>query len=272
MSRRMALDYHLVGAGGGLGHSSPARATGPPPFAMASPADLSHICVMDLSLDPAVRLPDPIHAVIFDMDGTLLDTEAAHRDAFAQTGQALGWALSDALLLSMVGIHRDENQLMLARHLGPDFPLARFYADSDTLFEGAMAAGAPLRPGTRLILDHLAQAGVPMAIATSTVAPLAQQRLEQAGLRDYFAVIVTRSDVTQPKPHPEPYLLAARRLGVDPARCLAVEDSHAGVASALAAGMATVMVPDLLPATPAHHIACAHVLPSLTDLHARLTA
>lgn len=217
-------------------------------------------------------LPDPVRAVIFDMDGTLVDTEAAHRQAFVDTGNALGWPLSDALLLSMVGIHRDENQRMLADRLGPDFPLAQFYADSDALFEAAVDAGIPLRPGAELLLDHLAHAGIPMALATSTAAPFAQQRLARSGLLDYFDVIVTRSDVERPKPHPEPYLLAARRLGVDPAHIVAVEDSHAGVRSATAAGIATVMVPDLLPPTEELTLACAHVLPSLADLRDLLLA
>lgn len=217
-------------------------------------------------------LPDPIRAVIFDMDGTLIDTEAAHRRAFAETGLALGWPMSDDLLLSMVGIHRDENERMLARHMGPDFPLARFYADSDALFEAAVAAGIPLRPGADLLLEHLAQAGIPMALATSTAAPYAQQRLERSGLLHYFDVIVTRSDVDRPKPHPEPYLLSAQRLGVDPAQIVAVEDSHAGVRSATAAGIATVMVPDLLPPTEELLLACAQILPSLTDLRDLLLA
>lgn len=217
-------------------------------------------------------LPDPIRAVIFDMDGTLIDTEAAHRRAFAEVGDALGWPMSDELLLSMVGIHRDANEAMLAQRLGPDFPMAQFYADSDALFEAAVDAGIPLRPGAILLLDHLARAGIPMALATSTAAPFAQQRLEQSGLIHYFDVIVTRSDVDQPKPHPEPYLLAARFLGVDPADCVAVEDSHAGVRSATAAGIATVMVPDLLPPTEELILACAQVLPSLTDLRDLLLA
>ncbi|MGW8201980.1 HAD family hydrolase [Sphingomonas bisphenolicum] len=220
----------------------------------------------------ASTLPNPVRAVIFDMDGTLLDTEAAHRRAFAQTGDAIGWPMADDLLLSMVGIHRDENERMLAAHLGPDFPLARFYADSDALFEAAVEAGIPLRPGAQLLLDHLAQAGIPMALATSTAAPYAQQRLEKSGLLHYFDVVVTRSDVDQPKPHPQPYLLAARLLGVDPVHCVAVEDSHAGVRSATAAGIATVMVPDLLPPTEELTLACAQILPSLTDLRDLLLA
>ena len=221
---------------------------------------------------PSMTLPDPVRAVIFDMDGTLIDTESAHRRAFVDTGHALGWPLGEELLLSMVGIHRDENQRVLAERLGPDFPLAQFYVDSDALFEAAEDAGIPLRPGADLLLDHLTRAGIPMALATSTAAPFAQQRLERSGLIHYFDVIVTRSDVERPKPDPEPYLLAARRLGIDPAHCVAVEDSHAGVRSATAAGIATVMVPDLLPPTEELTLACAHVLPSLADLRDLLRA
>jgi len=200
------------------------------------------------------------------MDGTLLDTEAVHRRAMAQAGSILGHHVTDEVLLAMVGIHREENSRMLAAHFGPHFPLEQFYAESDALFEAALEAGIALRPGTELVLEHIARANIPMAVATSTHAPFAQQRLAAAGIRDYFDVVVTRDDVVRPKPDPEPYLRAAALLGVNPGEAIAVEDSHVGVRSATAAGIATVMVPDLLPPTEELTLAVAHVLPSLADL------
>jgi HAD superfamily hydrolase (TIGR01509 family) len=225
--------------------------------------------------EPAIlnrRLPDPVRAVIFDMDGTLLDTEAEHRRVMAQAADALGWPFAEEVQLAMIGIHRDANRAMLVDRFGADFPLEQFYADSDRLFEEALEAAIPMRPGVEPLLQQLAAAGVPMAVATSTEAPYAQQRLQKAGLLDYFDTVVTRNDVDLPKPHPQPYLLAARRLGVDPAQAIAVEDSYAGVRSAAAAGMATVMVPDLLPPTEAELRLVAMVLPSLHDLAALLPA
>ncbi|WP_313808455.1 HAD family phosphatase [Sphingobium sp.] len=214
------------------------------------------------------RLPDPVRAVVFDMDGTLLDTEAEHRRTMAEAAAALGWPFSAELQLAMVGIHRDANRIMLVEHFGADFPLEQFYADSDLLFEAALEAVIPMRPGVEPVLARLASAGIPMAVATSTEEPHASRRLEKAGLLDYFDAVVTRNDVERPKPHPEPYLLAAKRLGVAAIDAVAVEDSHAGVRSAATAGMATIMIPDLLPPTEAELQLVAAVLPSLHDLAA----
>jgi haloacid dehalogenase superfamily, subfamily IA, variant 3 with third motif having DD or ED len=220
----------------------------------------------------ALPLPEPIRAAIFDMDGTLIDTEAAHYRSYAEVSRRIGWPLSDEILSAMVGISRDLNEVMLAERLGPGFPLARFYEEGDALFRAALETGVELRPGALLILDHFRDAGIPLALATSTMGGLAEQRLAQAGLIDYFDVIVTRSDVAEPKPHPEPYLLAAGRLGFEPAECVAVEDSHAGVISATSAGIATFMVPDLLPATEEMALVGATVLPSLSALRDLLLA
>ena len=191
-------------------------------------------------------IPRPLDAVMFDMDGLLLDTEAVHRETMAESAAALGLDWRDEVFLKLIGVHRDANNLTLRAHYGDDFPLDAFYDDSDRRFAHRLVAAIPLRPGVLAILDHLAADGVPRALVTSTASPTAEERLRRAGLIDRFDAIVTRSDVANPKPAPDPYLLAAERLAVRPAHCVALEDSHNGVRAAAAAGMATIMVPDLL--------------------------
>ena len=120
-------------------------------------------------------------------------------------------------------------------------------AHADRLYEEVVDAGVPHRPGIVALLDWLGRHGLPRAVATSTRRPLALRKLRRAGLLDRFHAICTSSDVAAPKPAPDVYLLAAQRLGVEPARCLVLEDSPTGVRAALAAGMLPVQVPDLLP-------------------------
>jgi HAD superfamily hydrolase (TIGR01509 family) len=115
--------------------------------------------------------------------------------------------------------------------------------------KGRMAQAVPVKPGAVELIGELKARHVPMAVATSSRAAHALTHLGTAGLLDMFEAVVTRDDVTQPKPHPEPYLTAAHRLGVVPARALAIEDSAAGIRSAHSAGLQTVLVPDLVPPT-----------------------
>lgn len=209
-------------------------------------------------------------AVIFDMDGTLLDTEAKHGEMMAAASQNLGWPISQEIFLRMVGVHRDENRRMLAEEYGPDFPVDQFYIDSETMFEAAIENGIPLRPGALEIIAYLHAMDIPMAVATSTLSPYAERRLEQASILPFLQTVVTRSDVERAKPDPECYLLAADRLGIAPALCLAVEDSPIGARAAHGAGMTTIMIPDLLPPTREIAAMGIAILNGLSDLQQRL--
>lgn len=208
-------------------------------------------------------VPEPLDAVLFDMDGLLLDTEAVHRRTMAEAAANMGIDFPDALFLELVGIHRDENRRTLAAHYGEDFAMDLFYDDADRRFEEACAAALPLRPDVAVLLDVLDQKGVRRGVVTSTASPFAAERLERVGLLDRFDTVVTRSDVSRPKPAPDPYLLGCARLDARPAHTIALEDSYNGLRAAAAAGLVTIMIPDLLPPTPETDAIAAATLPGL---------
>ncbi len=189
-------------------------------------------------------------AVVSDMDGLLLDSERLMQGAILESSAFHGFPMDEALFLSLVGVPVDGNRRQLLEAFGNAFPfdayLSRYRA---TVLAEIARNGLPLKPGAAGLLREVKAAGLPLAIATSTGRQRAEEHLAHAGFLPMLDALVTRDDVENPKPHPEPYLLAAERLGVDPAHCLALEDSPTGVRSAAAAGMQVVMVPDLLPAT-----------------------
>ncbi|WP_442683298.1 HAD family hydrolase [Stenotrophomonas sp. JC08] len=185
------------------------------------------------------------HAVIFDMDGLMLDSERALLGCLEHVARQQGCTVSRELLLSLIGSSDAVTRQRLGDALGmerTDALLAASYAR----YGGIVEAGVPHRPGIVELLELLVEHAVPRAVATATRQPLASRKLEAAGLLHYFNAVATSSEVAHSKPAPDIYLLAARKLDVDPAHCLALEDSPTGVRAALAAGMTTVQVPDLL--------------------------
>ena len=214
-----------------------------------------------------------IDAVLLDMDGTLLDTERVYLDSLTAALGTLGYT-DDVLSLchAMIGIPTAECEILLHPRYGKDFPLADLTTAYVALRDEILIAGIPLKPGALELLEALQTAGYPLAIVTSSSRRTADEHLGLAGIRGRFDAMLTRDDVARGKPDPDLYVLAARRFGLDPQCCLALEDSNPGVAAAHAAGAITIMVPDIVPPTDASRAKCAAVLPDLTSVLAMLDA
>lgn len=216
-------------------------------------------------------IPDPLHAVIFDMDGLLLDTEVLYRVAIFAACAAQGHEMVEHVHLSLIGTPKDLGDARLMAYFGRSFDLERYHLACAQHFDGLCETEIPLRPGVTELLEALGYAAIPAAVATSTARTTAEAQLKKAGILDNFDVLVTRSDVTRGKPHPETFLRAAELLKVDPSNCLALEDSHNGVRAAAAAGMATIMIPDLLEPTAEIENLCVGVFPSLNEVRHRIS-
>lgn len=205
----------------------------------------------------------PFSAVVFDMDGTLLDTELVFKEIVFDVTRSLGFEMREEVHFAMVGASHEASNALLVEAYGVSFPYHLFDQQCGDAMRLRMAKAVPLKTGVVEMLDELKHRGLPMAVATSSRRRAVDVNLTAAGIIDLFDTIVTRDDVEQPKPHPEPYLTAASRLGFAPAECLAIEDSHSGVRAAHAAGMQTVMVPDLVRPTDEITALCAAVMESL---------
>ncbi len=214
--------------------------------------------------------PTKIEAVLLDMDGTLLDTETIYVGSMFAALADMGFHLHETLIHSMIGLPGKDCMALLNAEFGDRFSIKAFhpiYVDHRT---ERMKNGIPLKPGVIELLDLIARAGLPVAVATSSNRSNAEENLAKTGILPRFAAVLTRDDVAEAKPHPELFLKAAAALSMPPEACLAVEDSHVGVRAAHAAGTMTVMVPDMLPPTPEIRALCLHVVADMHAVHALL--
>ncbi|TWG08223.1 HAD family hydrolase [Saccharopolyspora dendranthemae] len=205
-------------------------------------------------------------AVLFDMDGTLVDSEKLWTIALDDYAAHRGGSLSPQVREDMVGSNMTRSMRLLLVDLGlPEGPseiagAASWVARRMTRLFGE---GLPWRPGAEEALRRTKELGLPTALVTSTIRPLTDMALDTLG-HDSFDVTVCGDEVDgKNKPDPEPYLKAARLLGVDPADCVAVEDSPTGVASAEAAGCAVLAIPCEVPLEDGPRRTLRH---SLTDV------
>lgn len=210
-----------------------------------------------------MSFPRRVEAVVFDMDGLLLDTEIVYRAAMIEAGQVFGIGFTGEIYAAMVGKTTPECGVMLRELFGETFPVQSYFERVWADVEDLLEAETRLKAGVIEILDFLDDRGLPRGIATSNGRPAVERYLGRFNLLPRFNAVVAHHDVTRHKPHPDPYLEAARRIGVDPLACLALEDSHPGVRAAHAAGMMTVMVPDILDPNEEMHEKCVHIADSL---------
>ncbi|MGS0896577.1 HAD family hydrolase [Burkholderia stagnalis] len=205
-------------------------------------------------------------AALFDMDGLLVDSERTIMNMWLDVSNAHGVALTEIDYLQIVGRSFAEGQVILARLIG----------DTDTFdavrtrVREQLAAPEPhpkfpLKPGARALLDALAQAGIPCAVASSSTGDVIRARLDAVGVLPFFNAIAGGDEVARGKPDPAVYRLAAERLGVPAHTCISFEDSDFGAQSAAGAGASVVTVPDLKAPTPEIVALSLHVLASLDD-------
>ena len=180
-------------------------------------------------------------AVIFDMDGVLVDTYHAHYRSWLRMAEPAGLTFTEAEFAPTFG--RTSREIIATFWGAGRFSAAEIAALDDqkeAAFREIIAVDFPAMPGVHGLLQSLRQAGFALAIGSSGPPANVDVVLEKLGVRSLFGAVVTGSDVTRGKPDPQVFLLAAQRLGIPPARCAVVEDAPPGIAAAKAAGMAAI--------------------------------
>jgi HAD superfamily hydrolase (TIGR01509 family) len=214
-----------------------------------------------------------IRAVVLDVDGLMLDTEGMSRDAWRRTLAEWGLAITDEQYLRLIGLTVPDVGKVMRAWYGAGIPYDEIYARKLALVDETIAAqGIPQKPGLAEFLSAVDSLGLRKAVATSTARDRALYKIRLAQVPGGFDAVAGGDEAVNGKPAPDLFLLAARRLGLPPANCLAVEDSDAGVMSAHQAGMRVVIVPDQKPPSPEAVAAAWKIVPSLTDAAEQLAA
>lgn len=211
-------------------------------------------------------MTNPITAIIFDMDGLMLDSQRIGLRTWHQVCAEWGYAFKDEYYQAVVGQTVPDIELAYKRIFGPDMPFAEMYEARKGYVETLMQTeGIPHKPGLIELLDWVDATGLPKAVATSTDRTQAIKRLTHANILHRFTISVCGDEVEQGKPAPDIFLAAAKKLQTPPPHCLVLEDATAGVLAAHAAGMTAMMVPDLVQPR-AEVAALAHaVVPTLHE-------
>lgn len=193
-----------------------------------------------------------IKYVIFDMDGTLLDTEPNYRRSWIETG--VKWGLDEKTVSDMYapficGRSVESSKRVLKDHFGEDFDSEKFMMQRMARFHELDAIELKMKKGCIEILKYLKEQNIPTAIATSTAPEITYKNLERSGISDYVDTVVTATMVKNGKPAPDIFIEAGNRIGAIADECIVCEDSYNGITAAKLAGMKPIFIPDILGST-----------------------
>lgn len=206
-------------------------------------------------------------AIIFDMDGLLLDSERIALNAFTETLHHFDQEPDNELFKRCIGTNAEMSGKIIREGLQDKVDHAVFNKIWDQKYtEKTTDKPIPLKTGVTELLAQIKEIKIPAAVATSTKTHKAEHKLRNADILDVFSFIVGGDQVERSKPHPDIYLKAAEKLGANPRNCLAFEDSENGVKSAFAAGLTVVQVPDLVAPSPSLEHLGHIIVDSLLDV------
>ena len=213
----------------------------------------------------------PPLAIVFDMDGTLLDSERIAYATFVSSCAHFGLSAQPELYRRCIGTRGEQTRAVLRAAFGPELALDAFWEHWSDLYRiHAIEQVVPLKAGAIALLTMLNARAIPCAVATSTRRATALRKLANADLLQFFDFVLGGDEVSESKPHPRIYQEATRRFAIAPHRAWAIEDSDAGVRSAVAAGLHVIQIPDMHPPEEAVAALGHRVVASLDDVRALL--
>ena len=220
---------------------------------------------MPLSLEQSSGSTHQIEAVIFDMDGLLLDTETLSFDSFVTTAARYGIVVGIGHYENMIGLNAATGINVLRSILPANMDAVAFKNEWLAVYRELLRGYVPVKDGALKFLAILEQLHIPRAVATSSSGSKARSILKKTGLMQYIQHVTGGDEVGAGKPAPDVYLDAAKKLGINPVDCLAFEDSNNGTTAALAAGMKVIQIPDLGPSNRLSNPPKLHICKTLEE-------
>ncbi len=208
-----------------------------------------------------------ISGVILDLDGVLIDTESISRMAWLRAAYEFGFEIPETLYQKIVGYSVLDARKEISTLTNGRIDMDTYMERSSAIYYGEMRSnGVQVMPGVPELLEFLRQRELKLAIATSTIQEQADWKLNKSGLLGVIDDVITGDRAVNGKPAPDIFLIAAEQIGVEPCECVVIEDAHAGIIGAKAAGMVPIMVPSTAASTATSEELAYAVVPNLYDV------